>query len=187
MKKCYSMFVLFAGSSWVHLKNTGLFKMLSVAAPFFVATLQQTASVSECRSIRQVCYDSFPIQPYNLQSFGVVSTALNASLHTSKSRAGGTNIFGVWNSLKDGGGEINKICNIFKNFFIFFILQKHQRISARFARLYPLGPRIGGVEQTQTSNNPKLRINQKVYGLRGTQNNPALGGLRIIRPQGDLE
>ena len=42
-------------------------------------------------------------------------------------------------------------------------------------------------EQTQTSNKYKFRTNQKVSGLRGTQNSPALGGLRIFRPWGDLE
>ena len=41
--------------------------------------------------------------------------------------------------------------------------------------------------QTQTSNKSKFPTNQKVSGLRGTQNNPALGRLRIIRPWGDLE
>ena len=42
-------------------------------------------------------------------------------------------------------------------------------------------------EQTQTSNKSKFRTNQKVSGLRGTYNNLALGGLRIIRPWEDLE
>ena len=32
-------------------------------------------------------------------------------------------------------------------------------MEARKARLYPLEPRIGGVEQTQSSNEPKLRPN----------------------------
>ena len=41
------------------------------------------------------------------------------------------------------------------------------RIEAREARLsiYPLGPTIGGVVQTQTSNKPKLQTNPKVSGL----------------------
>ena len=35
--------------------------------------------------------------------------------------------------------------------------------------------------QTQTSNKSKFQTNQKVSGLRVTENNPALGGFRIIR------
>ena len=54
----------------------------------------------------------------------------------------------------------------------------HIYILADLARLYPLEPRIGGVEQTQTSHEPKLRKNPN---FEQTQKFLALGGLRIIR------
>ena len=46
-------------------------------------------------------------------------------------------------------------------------------MSARVACLYPLEPRIGEVEQTQTSNKLKLRINPN-FAQTQTLNKPKL-------------
>ena len=56
----------------------------------------------------------------------------------------------------------NIFCRTYLITYMKNIFEPHEQIEARIARLYPLEPGIGGVEQTQTLIKIKHQTNSKV-------------------------